>query len=159
MKNKKTLVIVGVVAVAGIGLYLWNRSRKSETTSESDKSSDGKSTSSEPVKIGDTELVIKPVSTMMQNVSSSRNPVSSVQSPKEQGIKLTKFELETRMLRLCGIRPRFKNTPKFRLYEQCLRTEKEKLRNQGYISFEGENESIVSPSFYSSFESNMYLDI
>jgi hypothetical protein len=45
MKNKKLIIAVGLIALAGVGFYFWNRSKKSTDTDTDEKSVGGARTS------------------------------------------------------------------------------------------------------------------
>jgi hypothetical protein len=70
---------------------------------------------------------------------------------------LTSAELDSKLQSGCGKKPLLKKNK--RKYEECRENLKSKLRSEGYISFSGEEESIVPNTFYSSFDSNLDLDL
>jgi hypothetical protein len=85
MKNNKTIIIIGAVALAGIGIYLWNRSRKGikkRNMESSDSSlqeiSDEREGTTKPVKrpVGKLELnkisPIKTIPTSIQNAQADK---------------------------------------------------------------------------------------
>ena len=134
MDKKNLMYIVGGVAVVGIAYYLYNKKQASKIApvtapapASEDKSEDDSLVSTE------TMPLVKPLN------SSSTMPVSATTTAPlttpSGTIKLSKFEVEKRMLKLCGVRPALKGTPRRNMYNACLTREKDKLRSQGYISF------------------------
>ena len=65
--------------------------------------------------------------------------------------------MESKLQTACGKKPLLKkNKVK---YEQCRENYKNKLKSEGFSFFAGKTESVIAEDFYSSFESNLDLDI
>jgi hypothetical protein len=171
MKNKKTIMIIGAVAVAGIGFYLWNRSKQG-INKRSSKSSD-ESIETEDVNVGKSELKPKPMRQPIRNMGrielnkvkavtevtpSGVNEVEQESLPTTSKDKLSKFEVEMRMLKLCGARP-LKKGARRNLYNECLIREKAKLKEQGLISFDGGYEGVVSEEFFNQFDNGWDINL
>jgi hypothetical protein len=143
MDKKNLMYIVGGVAVVGIAYYLYSKKQASKiapitapVTTEN-KSAD-ESLMADPT-ITTDPLQGKPASpSSTMPVSTTTSPTAPTTTPlttPSGTIKLSKFEVEKRMLKLCGVRPALKGTRRRNMYNACLTREKDKLRSQGYISF------------------------
>jgi hypothetical protein len=132
MKNKNLLI--GGAVVAGL-LFLYFRNRQSSEVESEERSAGaglgsvgGGAISQENgggavMQTGQPIVVAQP---KMQPPTTS--------TPK---IQLTKFELEARLLKSCGVRPLVKGARR-NLYNDCVAREKEALRAQGLWSFDGD---------------------
>ena len=158
MDKKKILIIVGVVAVAGIGFYLWKKRKKSTDEKESSDSvekptDESKSTSTDST----TPTSSAPKSaTPTSSAPKSATPTTSTQPSVK---KLTPQELEARLQSGCGKKPLLKkNKVK---YEQCRSNLTAKLRSQGLVSFDGSYtfENFIDSDFYSDFDNNFDITI
>lgn len=156
MEKKTILYIVGGVAVVGgIAFFLWKRSKKNteEKTDETAKTElkDETAKTEEPKKEELAGESIKLAGTALGSASSGATP------SKPTVKKLTAKELEFKLQQLCGKKPKLKKN--IVLYNNCRTKYTNKLREDGYIDFTGDSESIVSNGFYSSFDDSMNLDL
>lgn len=129
MKNKNLLIGGGILAAIVLFVYFRNR----------------QSANGEDI-MGTKELDINsgaPSSGIPANPQNSQPTTQPTTQPtKDLPItQLTKFELEARMLRSCGVRPVNPKGARRRLYNECLERQKAILRQQGLISFNGMNEN------------------
>ena len=149
MDKKNLMYIVGGVAVVGIAYYLYKKKQASKiapvtasatASATAPVTSEGKSENDSLVST-ETMPLVKPLN------SSSAMPVSATTTAPlttpSGTVKLTKFEVEKRMLKLCGVRPAFKGGARNN-HNMCLTREKDKLRSQGYISFNNSYSNMTS---------------
>ena len=125
MKNKNLLNGGGVLAVILLFVYFRNR-----------QSSNGEDT----MDTRDIDGGLGTSSTSATQPTSQSTTETTKATPTTQ---LTKFELEARMLKSCGVRPIVKGARR-NLYNACLEREKAILRQQGLISFNGMDENSAS---------------
>jgi hypothetical protein len=125
MKNKNLLIGGGVLAVILLFVYFRNR-----------QSSNGEDT----MDTRDIDGGLGTSSTSATQPTSQSTTETTKATPTTQ---LTKFELEARMLKSCGVRPIVKGARR-NLYNACLEREKAILRQQGLISFNGMDENSAS---------------
>ena len=148
MYKKKILIIVGVIAVAGIGFYLWKKRKKSTDEKESSDSVEKPTDESKSTSTDST--------TPTSSAPKSATPTTSTQPSVK---KLTPQELEARLQSGCGKKPLLKkNKVK---YEQCRSNLTAKLRSQGLVSFDGSYtfENFIDSDFYSDFDNNFDITI
>ena len=128
MKNKNLLI--GGAVLLGIILYLRSRKNTDETRSEDAGGGIGG--------VGGGALSQENGGGAVMQTSQPQ----VVAKPKMQPstTQLTKFELESRLLKSCGVRPIVKGARR-NLYNECVAREKANLRQQGLISFNGMDES------------------
>jgi hypothetical protein len=157
MDKKNLMYIVGGVAVIGIAYYLYKKKQASKIAPVTASATAPVTTE---VKSEDDSLVSTETMPLVKPLSSSSDmpvsasttaptttpplapPTAPLTTPSGT-IKLTKFELEKRMLKLCGVRPPFKGGARNN-YNLCLTREKDKLRSQGYISFNNSYSNMTS---------------
>jgi hypothetical protein len=158
MDKKNLMYIVGGVAVVGIAYYLYKKKQASKiapvtASATAPVTSEGKSEDDSLVST-ETMPLVKPLnssSTMPVSASTTAPtttpplapPTAPLTTPSGT-IKLSKFEVETRMLKLCGVRPALKGSVRRNNYNACLTREKDKLRSQGYISFNNSYSNMTS---------------
>ena len=153
MDKKKILIIVGVVAVAGIGFYLWNKRKKSTDEKES---SDSVEKPTDESKSTSTDVTTPKGATPTSSAPKSATPTTPTKPVVK---KLTAQELEARLQSGCGKKPLLKkNKVK---YEQCRSNLTAKLRSQGLVSFDGSYtfENFIDSDFYSDFDNNFDITI
>jgi len=151
MDKKNLMYIVGGVAVVGIAYYLYSKKQASKiapvTAPATDVKSENESLSADPTMTTDPlqGKPASPSSTMPVSATTTAptTPPTAPLTTPSGTIKLTKFELEKRMLKLCGVRPAFKGGARNN-YNMCLTREKDKLRSQGYISFNNTYSNMTS---------------
>lgn len=132
MKNKNLLI--GGAVVLGIIIYL--RSRKNTNESRSEDAGGGIGSVG-----GDAISKENGGGAVMQTSQPEVVAKPKMQKPTTQTTtQLTKFELESRLLKSCGVRPIVKGARR-NLYNECVAREKANLRQQGLISFNGMDES------------------
>jgi hypothetical protein len=133
MKNKKLLI--GGAVVAGALLFFYFRNKQSNAEDQDLKDIGlGEGVGSGTGSTGSTGTGV--VSGSSTTTTTTTTGSGSTTPPITQ---LTKFELEARMLKACGVRPLVKGARR-NLYNDCLAREKAILRQQGLISFNGEME-------------------
>ena len=162
MEKKTIYYIIGGVAVLGIGYYFWNKSKSDksketgETTPVSSESSNEESVTKEKEVNTSKEdgVAVKPsFKPLNVKVDGIKNIATSVAKLKP----ISSQELESKLQTACGKKPLLKkNKVK---YEQCRENYKNKLKSEGFSFFAGKTESVIAEDFYSSFESNLDLDI
>ncbi len=160
MENKKIYAIVGVLAGAGLVYYFWKKSKSSDVEESKEEVKEEKVDA--PKKAEGKILRIEKdfearkgfKGTPLNLELEEKKPV--VQE-KPKVTQLTSAELDSKLQSGCGKKPLLKKNKK--KYEECRENLKSKLRSEGYISFSGEQESIVPNTFYSSFDSNLDLDL
>ena len=136
MKNKNLLIGGGVLAVILLFVYFRNRQNANgEDTMDTRDLDSGLGTSSTSATQPTSQSTASTASTASQSTSETTKTTPTTQ--------LTKFELEARMLKSCGVRPLVKGARR-NLYNECLAREKAILREQGLISFNGMNENSAS---------------
>ncbi len=160
MEKKTIYYIIGGVAVLGIGYYFWNKSKTDksketgETTPVSSESSNEESVTKEKevtTSSDDTKKpILKPLNVKVDGIKNIATAVAKLKPISSQ-------ELESKLQSACGKKPLLKkNKVK---YEQCRENYKNKLKSEGFSFFTGKTESVFAEDFYSSFESNLDLDI
>jgi FtsZ-interacting cell division protein ZipA len=128
MEKKKIYIIVGVVAVLGIGYYLWNKSKKS--TEGKEATDDTKTDEAKEDTATDTAVKKSDVSASKPALANAPAP-----APKPAPKKLTPQELESKLQSGCGKKPLLKkNKVK---YDQCRADLTAKLKSQGLVAFDG----------------------
>jgi LPXTG-motif cell wall-anchored protein len=80
MKNKKTYIIIGAIAVIGIGLFLWKR-RKNGVEKRISESSDDLSSDKKEVQQGESEIKPKPV-VIRQDIKNKIKVIPTLIQPK-----------------------------------------------------------------------------
>lgn len=149
MDKKNLMYIVGGVAVVGIAYYLYKKKQASKIAPVTASATAPVTTEvkSEDDSLVSTETMplVKPASpsSTMPVSATTTAPTTAPLTTPSGTIKLSKFELEKRMLKLCGIRPAFKGGARNN-YNMCLTREKDKLRSQGYISFNNTYSNMTS---------------
>lgn len=157
MDKKNLMYIVGGVAVVGIAYYLYKKKQASKiapvtASATAPVTSEGKSEDDSLVSTETMPLVKpkNPSSSMPISASTTASTTAPPTAPPTAPlitpsgtIKLSNFEVEKRMLKLCGIRPPFKGGARNN-YNMCLTREKDKLRSQGYISFNNSYSNMTS---------------
>ena len=144
MENKNLIYIVGGVAVLGIAYYMYKKRQGipktqapstpvSETKSEDNTASVTAKPKMENTNINEMDLTA-PASTPPASTPPASTPPAS--TPKT---KLTKNEVEFRLLKKCGVKPLFNIKGSVMKYENCKNSFKDNLRSQGLISFDGMN--------------------
>jgi len=133
MKNKKLLI--GGAVVAGALLFLYFRNKQSNGDDQDLKDLDlgvgtGSTTTTTGAGTGST------TTTTTTGTGTGMGTGAGSGSTTPPTTQLTKFELEARMLKACGVRPLVKGARR-NLYNDCLVREKAILRQQGLISFDG----------------------
>jgi len=153
MDKKNLMYIVGGVAVVGIAYYLYSKKQASKIApvtapATTDVKSADESLMADPTMTTDPlqGKPASPSSTMPVSATTTAptTPSTAPLTTPSGTIKLSKFEVETRMLKLCGVRPALKGTPRRNMYNACLTREKDKLRSQGYISFNNTYSNMTS---------------
>jgi hypothetical protein len=159
MDKKNLMYIVGGVAVVGIAYYLYNKKQASKiapvtapaTAPASEVKSEDESLDADPTMTTDplqgkpaTPSSTMPVSatttatttagTIAGTIAGTTAGTIAGTTTPRRTLKLNKFQLEKRMLKLCGVRPPFKGGARNN-YNMCLTREKDKLRAKGFISF------------------------
>ena len=162
MEKKTIYYIIGGVAVLGIGYYFWNKSKSdksketSETTPVSSESSNEESVTKEKEVTTSKEdgVAVKPsFKPLNVKVDGIKNIATAVAKLKP----ISSQELESKLQSACGKKPLLKKNKE--AYAKCRENYKNKLRNEGFSFFAGNTESVFTEDFYSSFESNLDLDI
>jgi len=115
MDKKKILIIVGVVAVVGIGYYLWNKSKKS---------ADEKEATDDTAKTDEATDV---------TATAPANTPKTATAPAPK--KLTAQELESKLQSGCGKKPKLKKNKE--KYDKCRADLTAKLKSQGLVAFDG----------------------
>ena len=133
MKNKNLLIGGGVLAVILLFVYFRNRQNANGEDTMDTKDIDGGLGAS-------STNATQPTSQSTASTTSQSTTETTKATPTTQ---LTKFELEARMLKSCGVRPIVKGARR-NLYNACLQREKAILRQQGLISFNGMDENSAS---------------
>jgi hypothetical protein len=149
MESKKIYTIIGILAGAGLIYYFWKKSKSSDVEESKEEVKEDAPKKAE----GKILRIEKDFSTPLNLELEEKKPVVQ-EKPKVK--QLTSAELDLK-LQQCGKKPLLKKNKK--KYEECRENLKSKLRSEGYISFSGEQESIVPNTFYSSFDSNLDLDL
>ena len=152
MDKKNLMYIVGGVAVVGIAYYLYSKKQASKIApvtapATTDVKSESESLSADPTMTTDPlqGKPASPSSTMPVSATTTAGTIAGTTAGTTAGtiagtttprrtLKLNKFQLEKRMLKLCGVRPPFKGGARNN-YNMCLTREKDKLRAKGFISF------------------------
>jgi hypothetical protein len=135
MKNKNLLI--GGAIVAGL-LFLYFRNRQTDN-GELRGSDEGLVGGGGAIaKENGGGAVMQTSQPVMVAPVKPKPPVSATTPPTTQ---LTKFELEARMLKACGVRPIVAGARR-NLYNDCLAREKAILRQQGLISFDGSSDGV-----------------
>lgn len=132
MKNKNLLIGGGVLAVILLFVYFRNRQNANGIDANGEDGMQTKDINSGSASGSGTSTT--------QPASQSATQTTKA-TPTTQ---LTKFELEARMLKSCGVRPLNAKGARRRLYNECLQREKAILRQQGLISFNGMDENSAS---------------
>ena len=134
MENKNLIYIVGGVAVLGIAYYMYKKrqgipkTQAPSTPVAETKSEDNIASVTAKPKMENTNI-----NEMDLTAPASTPPAST---PKT---KLTKNEVEFRLLKKCGVKPLFNIKGSVMKYENCKNSFKDNLRSQGLISFDGMN--------------------
>jgi hypothetical protein len=140
MKNKNLLIGGGVLAVILLFVYFRNKQSNGEDQDLKDAELGGGVGSG-------TGLTTTGTGTTTGAGSGSTTTTTGTGTGAGSGsttpptTQLTKFELEARMLKACGIRPIAKGARR-NLYNDCLAREKAILRQQGLISFDGSSDGV-----------------
>lgn len=164
MEKKTIYYIIGGVAVLGIGYYFWNKSKSDksketgETTPVSSESSNEESVTKEKEVTTSSDDTKKPILKPL-NIKPviGKDGIKNIATAVAKLKPISSQELESKLQSACGKKPLLKkNKVK---YEQCRENYKNKLKNEGFSFFAGNTESVFTEDFYSSFESNLDLDI
>lgn len=154
MKNKKVIIVVGLIALAGVGFYLWNRSKNAGDTG-ADESSVGDKRTGGAVSGGKATA-----SNDVDDVDESKSGSSSGTNIKDlKGKEKREFRKETRDV--CA--------EKYGKYNKKYRDCKKRVKGGGvaftgdfddfqndYIDFKGQ----VSNQFmFSNFENDLNMDL
>jgi hypothetical protein len=135
MKNKNLLI--GGAVVAGL-LFLYFRNRQTDNgelrASDAGLGGGGGAMAQE----NGGGAVMQTGQPVMVAPVKPKPPVSATTPPTTQ---LSRFEVEARMLKACGVRPLVKGARRD-LYERCLAEQKAILRQQGLISFDGSSDGV-----------------
>ena len=161
MDKKNLMYIVGGVAVVGIAYYLYNKKQASKIAPvtapapASEVKSEGESLDADPTMTTDplqgkpaspsspsSAMPVSATTTAGTIAGTTAGTIAGTTTPRRT-LKLTKFQLEKRMLKLCGARPPFRGGAR-KNYELCLIREKDKLRNKGFISFNNTYSNMTS---------------
>jgi len=149
MENKNLIYIVGGVAVLGIAYYMYKKRQATpkasttpvaETKSEDDtedvvaKPKMASSTATNPLQ----GKPANPMATEMASTPPASTPPASTPPASTPKTKLTKVEVEFRLLKKCGKKPLLNIRNSVQKYENCKNRLKDDLRGQGLISFSGE---------------------
>ena len=156
MDKKQLYYVIGGVAVIGIsiGLYLYNKNKKADDSSESE---DVKTKSAEET----TDVIQKSSKPMVKLSSIAFRPAIATATPTVElapVIKLTEQELADR-LAVCGKKPKLKKNQK--LYHECRGQVTDKLKSQGLVAFDGSYsfDGLLDNDFFSGFDSNFDLNL
>jgi FtsZ-interacting cell division protein ZipA len=122
MDKKKILIIVGVVAVVGIGYYLWNKSKKS---------ADEKEATDDTAKTDEATDVTATDKSATTTATANAPKTPTAPAPK----KLTAQELESKLQSGCGKKPKLKKNKE--KYDKCRADLTAKLKSQGLVAFDG----------------------
>jgi hypothetical protein len=135
MKNKNLLI--GGAIVAGL-LFLYFRNRNAndaeERSSDAGLAQGGGGAMAQENGGGAVMQTGAPVAVAKPKMQPPVNTTPTTQ--------LTKFELEARLLKSCGVRPLVKGARR-NLYNECVAREKANLRAQGLWSFDGDTDSTM----------------
>ena len=158
MDKKNLMYIVGGVAVVGIAYYLYNKKQASKIAPvtapapASEVKSEDESLDADPTMTTDplqgkpaspsSAMPVSTTTTAGTIATTTAGTIAGTTTPRRT-LKLTKFQLEKRMLKLCGARPPFRGGAR-KNYELCLIREKDKLRNKGFISFNNTYSNMTS---------------
>jgi len=158
MDKKNLMYIVGGVAVVGIAYYLYNKKQASKIAPvtapapASEVKSEDESLDADPTMTTDplqgkpaspsSAMPVSTTTTAGTIATTTAGTIAGTTTPRRT-LKLTKFQLEKRMLKLCGARPPFKGGARNN-YNMCLTREKDKLRNKGFISFNNTYSNMTS---------------
>ena len=124
MEKKKMYYVIGGVVVLGIGLYLWNKSKKTAEVKEV----------SDTTKTDSSTDVTAPTTAPTTTPTTAPAPTTA---PTTAPKKLTAEELESKLQSGCGKKPKLKkNIVK---YNQCRADLTAKLKSQGLVAFDGSN--------------------
>ena len=155
MDKKNLMYIVGGVAVVGIAYYLYNKKQASKIAPvtapapapASEVKSEDESLDADPTMTTDplqgkpaspsspsSAMPVSATTTVGTIATTTAGTIAGTTTPRRT-LKLTKFQLEKRMLKLCGARNN---------YNMCLTREKDKLRNKGFISFNNTYSNMTS---------------
>jgi hypothetical protein len=142
MKNKNLLI--GGAVVAGALLFLYFRNKQSNGEDQDLKDAElgggvGSGTGLTTTGTGTTTGAGSGSTTTTTGTGTGTGAGSGSTTPPIT--QLTKFELEARMLKACGVRPLVKGARR-NLYNDCLAREKAILRQQGLISFDGSSDGV-----------------
>jgi hypothetical protein len=141
MKNKNLLI--GGAVVAGL-LFLYFRNRQNADAEERSAGAGlGSVGGGAMAQENGGGAVMQTSQPVLVSPVKKQPPVSETTPSTTQ---LTKFELEARMLKACGVRPLVKGARR-NLYNDCLAREKAILRQQGLISFDGGEGTISGLDF------------
>lgn len=144
MEKKKIYIIVGVVAVIGVGYYLWNKSKK--PTEEKEATDNTKREEATSLTASENKTTPAP----------EPEPVPA-SAPAPSPKKLTAQELELKLQSECGKKPLLKKNKT--LWNNCRNDMKDKLKSQGFISFVGNYEGVVSEEFYNQFDNSWDINL
>ena len=158
MDKKNLMYIVGGVAVVGIAYYLYNKKQASKIAPvtapapASEVKSEDESLDADPTMTTDplqgkpaspsSAMPVSTTTTAGTIATTTAGTIAGTTTPRRT-LKLTKFQLEKRMLKLCGARPPFKGGARNN-YNMCLTREKDKLRAKGFISFNNTYSNMTS---------------
>ena len=161
MDKKNLMYIVGGIAVVGIAYYLYNKKQASKIAPvtapapASEVKSEDESLDADPTMTTDplqgkpaspsspsSAMPVSATTTAGTIAGTTAGTIAGTTTPRRT-LKLTKFQLEKRMLKLCGARPPFRGGAR-KNYELCLIREKDKLRNKGFISFNHTYSNMIS---------------
>ena len=130
MDKKKILIIVGVVAVAGIGFYLWNKSKKTAETGGAEGGGETKA----PTTNAETKSA-----EATETTATAKKPLTSRKEKKKA----------------CGRRPVLKK--KRAEWQKCVDAGGSAFEGDEYDDFEGDYSNVISEN-YDLFEGEEYID-
>jgi hypothetical protein len=133
LKNKSLYILIGSVAIIGVGYYLWNKNKQTSNLKSNE--------------IADDVVVDKEIKVAIE----TKEQVT----PKL--IKISKEELESKLQSACGKKPKLKKNKI--LYDKCRSKYIDKLKSQGYTSFDGSFEGVVSEEFFNQFDNGWDINL
>jgi hypothetical protein len=133
LKNKGIYILIGSVAIIGIGYYLWNKNKQTSNLKSNE--------------IADDVVVDK----------ETKVAIETKEELTPKLIKISKEELESKLQGACGKKPKLKKNKI--LYDKCRSKYIDKLKSQGYTSFDGGFEGVVSEEFFNQFDNGWDINL